>query len=99
MASKFRKKNYYKTIITILICLLLGFLYLGNYNLIEGAVGNQDSSNNVITTPTYKENRAIKSKQANNTIAATGGNNGSDGYNAQIQAFALSQTLEDKNTF
>ena len=43
MALKFRK-NYYKIIITILICLLLGFLYLGNYNLIEGATNNDDEA-------------------------------------------------------
>jgi hypothetical protein len=32
-------------------------------------------------------------------MSATGGNNGSDGYNAQIQAFSLVQNLEGKNTF
>ena len=40
MNFKFRK-NYYKIIIGTLICLLLGFLYLGNYNLVEN-IDNKD---------------------------------------------------------
>jgi Zn-dependent oligopeptidase len=40
MNYKFRK-NYYKLIIGTLICLLLAFLYLGNYNLIEN-IDNKD---------------------------------------------------------
>jgi len=40
MNFKFRK-NYYKLIIGALICLLLAFLYLGNYNLIEN-IDNKD---------------------------------------------------------
>jgi hypothetical protein len=47
MALKFRKNNYYKIIITFLICLILGFLYLGNYNLTE-SLANNDISNNII---------------------------------------------------
>ena len=114
MSSKFRKKNkkYYKIIITILICLLLGFLYLGNYNLRESlknndisgnSIGGSDISGNSIggnsEAAIYRENRAKKAKEANMAMSATGGNNGSDGYNAQMQAFALSQNLEGKNTF
>ena len=43
MNYKFRK-NYYKLIIGTLICLLLAFLYLGNYNLIENIdnIDNKD---------------------------------------------------------
>ena len=108
MALKFRKKNYYKIIITILICLLLGFLYLGNYNLRESLDNNDisgnivdgnDISGNSITTTPYQENRANRAKQANIDVSSTGGNNGSDGYNAQIQAFTLVQNLEGKNSF
>uniref|UniRef100_A0A6C0D6J6 Uncharacterized protein n=1 Tax=viral metagenome TaxID=1070528 RepID=A0A6C0D6J6_9ZZZZ len=98
MALKFRKKNkkYYKIIITILICLLLGFLYLGNYNLRESL--DTDISGNS-EAAIYRENRANRAKQANMAISATGGNNGSDGYNAQIQAFTLVQNLEGNNSF
>ena len=104
MSSKFRKKNkkYYKIIITILICLLLGFLYLGNYNLRESLKNNDISGNSIggnSEAAIYRENRAKKAKEANMAMSATGGNNGSDGYNAQMQAFALSQNLEGKNTF
>ena len=109
MALKFRKKNkkYYKIIITILICLLLGFLYLGNYNLRESLETNNTSGTDISGTDIsgnseaaiYRENRANRAKQANMAISATGGNNGSDGYNAQIQAFSLVQNLEGKNTF
>jgi len=111
MALKFRNKNkkYYKIIITILICLLLGFLYLGNYNLRE-SLKNNDISGNVIggtdisgngnsEAAIYRENRANRENQAKVAMSATGGNNGSDGYNAQIQAFSLVQNLEGKNTF
>ena len=100
MALKFRKKNnkYYKIIITILICLLLGFLYLGNYNLRE-SLTNKDISGNSNTITPYQQKRSDDTKQAKITISSTGGNNGSDGYNAQIQAFALMQNLEGKNSF
>ena len=101
MALKFRKKNkkYYKIIITILICLLLGFLYLGNYNLRENLdISGTDISGNS-EAAIYRENRANRAKQANIAISATGGNNGSDGYNAQIQAFTLVQNLEGNNSF
>jgi len=100
MALKFRKKNnyYYKIIITILICLLLGFLYLGNYNLRE-SLTNKDISGNSNTITPYQQKRADDTKQAKITISSTGGNNGSYGYNAQIQAFALMQNLEGKNSF
>jgi hypothetical protein len=111
MALKFRNKNkkYYKIIITILICLLLGFLYLGNYNLRE-SLDHNDTSGNIIggtdisgngnsEAAIYRENRANRAKQANVAMSATGGNNGSDGYNAQIQAFSLVQNLEGNNTF
>ena len=99
MFLKFRKQNkkYYKIIITILICLLLGFLYLGNYNLRESLENNDISGNSTITP--YQQKRADETKQAEITISSTGGNNGSDGYNAQIQAFALMQNLEGKNNF
>jgi hypothetical protein len=110
MALKFRKKNkkYYKIIITILICLLLGFLYLGNYNLRESLKNNNDISGTDISGGTisgnseaaiYRENRANRAKQANIAMSASGGNNGSDGYNAQIQAFTLVQNLEGNNSF
>lgn len=114
MALKFRKKNkkYYKIIITILICLLLGFLYLGNYNLRESLENNNISENSIdgsdisgsdisgnSEAAIYRKNRANKAKEANMAISARGGNNGSDAYNAQMQAFALSQNLEGKNTF
>lgn len=109
MALKFRKKNkkYYKIIITILICLLLGFLYLGNYNLRESLKNNDISGNSIDGTDIsgnseaaiYRENRANRAKQANIAMSATGGNNGSDGYNAQIQAFSLVQNLEGNNSF
>ena len=114
MASKFRKKNkkYYKIIITILICLLLGFLYLGNYNLRESLENNDISGNNIDGTDIsggdisgnseaaiYRANRENRAKQANIAMAATGGNNGSDGYNAQMQAFTLVQNLEGNNSF
>jgi len=109
MALKFRKKNkkYYKIIITILICLLLGFLYLGNYNLRESLENNDISGNNIDGTDIsgnseaaiYRENRANRAKQANIAMSATGGNNGSDGYNAQMQAFSLVQNLEGNNSF
>ena len=109
MALKFRNKNkkYYKIIITILICLLLGFLYLGNYNLRE-SLKNNDTSGNVIDgtdisgnseEAIYKKKRADRANQAKVAISASGGSNGSDGYNAQIQAFSLVQDLEGKNTF
>jgi hypothetical protein len=32
-------------------------------------------------------------------MSASGGNNGSDGYNAQMQAFSLVQNLEGNNSF
>jgi hypothetical protein len=106
MALKFRNKNkkYYKIIITILICLLLGFLYLGNYNLRESLknndIGGTDiSGNGNSEAAIYRENRANRENQAKVAMSATGGNNGSDGYNAQIQAFSLVQNLEGKNTF
>jgi len=109
MALKFRKNNYYKIIITFLICLILGFLYLGNYNLTE-SLANNDISNNIITnnttntsnttsTMTYDEMRNNKISDANKALAATGGNNGSVESNTQIQAFTLAQNLQDKNTF
>jgi len=101
MALKFRNKNkkYYKIIITILICLLLGFLYLGNYNLRESLKNNDISGNGNSEAAIYRENRANRENQAKVAMSATGGNNGSDGYNAQIQAFSLVQNLEGKNTF
>jgi predicted negative regulator of RcsB-dependent stress response len=95
MALKFRKNNYYKAIIGVLICLILGFLYLGNYNLresLETATTDDD-------TLTYQQNKADKFKKASEVLMRTGGNNNSDGSNAQIRAFTLAQTLEDKNTF
>lgn len=113
MALKFRKNNYYKIIITFLICLILGFLYLGNYNLTE-SLANNDISNNIITnndttnttnttnttsTMTYDDMRNNKISDANKALAATGGNNGSVESNTQIQAFTLAQNLQDKNTF
>jgi hypothetical protein len=110
MALKFRKNNYYKIIITFLICLILGFLYLGNYNLTE-SLANNDISNNIITnndttnttnttsTTSYDEMRNNKISDANKALAATGGNNGSVESNTQIQAFTLAQNLQDKNTF
>ena len=42
MNFKFRKK-YNVIIIISLICLLLGFLYLGNYNLIENLPEENDA--------------------------------------------------------
>ena len=42
MNFKFRKK-YNVIIIISLICLLLGFLYLGNYNLIENLPKENDA--------------------------------------------------------
>jgi len=104
MALKFRKKNkkYYKIIITILICLLLGFLYLGNYNLRESLKNNDISGTDISgnsEAAIYRANRENRAKQANIAIAATGGNNGSDGYNAQMQAFSLVQNLEGNNSF
>jgi hypothetical protein len=110
MALKFRKNNYYKIIITFLICLILGFLYLGNYNLTE-SLANNDISNNIITnndtsntsnttsTTSYDEMRNNNISDANKALAATGGNNGSVESNTQIQAFTLAQNLQDKNTF
>ena len=95
--NKYKNKKYYKIIITILICLLLAFLYLGNYNLRE-SLENKDISGNSNAAATYKEKRAKKAKEANLAISATGGNDGSDGYKAQMQAFTLAQNLEDKNT-
>jgi len=109
MALKFRKKNkkYYKIIITILICLLLGFLYLGNYNLRESLDTNNTSETDISGTDIsgnskaaiYRANRENRAKQAYIDMSATGGNNGSDGYNAQIQAFSLVQNLEGNNSF
>ena len=114
MALKFRKKNkkYYKIIITILICLLLGFLYLGNYNLRESLDTNNTSGTDISGTDIsgtdisgnseaaiYRKNRENRAKQASIDMSATGGNNGSDGYNAQIQAFSLVQNLEGNNSF
>jgi hypothetical protein len=94
MALKFRKNNYYKAIIGVLICLLLGFLYLGNYNLRESL-----ETATTDDTLTYQQNKADKFKKASEDLMRTGGNNNSDGSNAQIRAFTLAQTLEDKNTF
>jgi hypothetical protein len=109
MALKFRKKNkkYYKIIITILICLLLGFLYLGNYNLREGLDTNNTSETDISggdisgnsEAAIYRANRENRAKQASIDMSATGGNNGSDGYNAQMQAFSLVQNLEGNNSF
>jgi hypothetical protein len=109
MALKFRRKNknYYKIIITILICLLLGFLYLGNYNLRERLENNDISGNDISGSDIsgnseaaiYRKKRAKNTKEAKIAISSTGGNNGSDGYNTQIQAFTLAQNLEGKNTF
>ena len=67
MALKFRK-NYYKIIITILICLLLGFLYLGNYNLTE-SLANNDISNNIITNTNNTNNS--NTNNTNNTTSST----------------------------
>jgi hypothetical protein len=81
MALKFRK-NYYFIIISILICLLLGFLYLGNYNLIEGATNNDE-----------KDEEATKK-----IAQTTGGvDKSSDGYNAQYEAYKLNKMLAQKN--
>ena len=70
MALKFRK-NYYKIIITILICLLLGFLYLGNYNLTE-SLANNDISNNIITNTNNTNNsNTNNTNNTNNTTSST----------------------------
>jgi hypothetical protein len=85
MALKFRK-NYYKITITVLICLLLGFLYLGNYNLIEGVTNNETSAK-------QPDDEAAAQK-----IAATGGTDTtSDGYNAQYNSYKLNKMLAQKN--
>jgi len=67
MNYKFRK-NYYKLIIGTLICLLLAFLYLGNYNLIENIdnIDNKDimamskQMKNVDTTTTTTDEHEKK---------------------------------------
>ena len=60
MSIKFRSKNYYKIIITILICLLLGFLYLGNYNLIENYQDPNEALAIAIDSKEVKDSKGVK---------------------------------------
>jgi Zn-dependent oligopeptidase len=114
MNYKFRK-NYYKLIIGTLICLLLAFLYLGNYNLIEN-IDNKDimamskQMKSVDTTTTTDEHQkktnideAERKKlyDANNQIHAENGgyDENSDSSKSILGAQDLKAKLIGKNTY
>lgn len=52
MINKIKKFIDYKLLITFLIILLLGMLYLGNYNLVEGNT-QQKTLNNLVSDSDY----------------------------------------------
>jgi len=78
------RKNIYKIIIIFLICLLLAFLYLGNYNLIETFKENLDTNN------TTNDERL----QAN--VTGNGGA-GALGSSTMIGSADLNQKLTQQN--
>lgn len=64
MINKIKKFIDYKLLITFLIILLLGMLYLGNYNLVEGNT-QQQTLNNLVSDSDYAsttENTMITSR-------------------------------------
>jgi hypothetical protein len=114
MNYKFRK-NYYKLIIGTLICLLLAFLYLGNYNLIEN-IDNKDimamskqmkSVDNTTTTDEHQKKTNIdeaerkKLYDANNQVHAENGgyDENSDSSKSIAGAQDLKAKLIGKNTY
>jgi uncharacterized protein (DUF3084 family) len=112
MNFKFRK-NYYKLIIGTLICLLLAFLYLGNYNLIENidnkdimAMSKQMKSVDTNVDQNQKEGNIDEAERkklydANNKVHAENGgyDENSDSSKSISGAQDLKAKLLGKNTY
>jgi Zn-dependent oligopeptidase len=112
MNYKFRK-NYYKLIIGTLICLLLTFLYLGNYNLIENidnkdimAMSKQMKSVDTTTDEHQKKTNIDEAERkklydANNKVHAENGgyDENSDSSKSILGAQDLKAKLIGKNTY
>lgn len=109
MNFKFRKK-YNVIIITILICLLLGFLYLGNYNLIENLPKENDAGKKGDgKKDTGKKDAGKKDafeimdreamlKRNSLDHAENGGYDNSDASRVMFGAQSLTNMLQGKNT-
>ena len=109
MNFKFRKK-YNVIIIISLICLLLGFLYLGNYNLIENLPeenddgkkgdGKKDAGKKDAGKKDAFEimDREAMLKRNSLDHAENGGYDNSDASRAMFGAQSLTNMLQGKNT-
>ena len=104
MNFKFRKK-YNVIIIISLICLLLGFLYLGNYNLIENLPEENDAGKkgDGKKGDGKKDAFEIMDREAmlkRNSLdhAEKGGYDNSDASQAMFGAQSLTNMLQGKNT-
>ena len=113
MNFKFRKK-YNVIIIISLICLLLGFLYLGNYNLIENLPEENDGKKDAGKKDAGKKDAGKKDAGKKDTFeimdreamlkrnsldhAENGGYDNSDASRAMFGAQSLTNMLQGKNT-
>ena len=109
MNFKFRKK-YNVIIIISLICLLLGFLYLGNYNLIENLPKENDAGKkgdgkkdagkkDAGKKDTFEiMDREAMLKRNSLDHAENGGYDNSDASRAMFGAQSLTNMLQGKNT-
>ena len=113
MNFKFRKK-YNVIIIISLICLLLGFLYLGNYNLIENLPEENDGKKGDGKKGDGKKDAGKKDAGKKDTFeimdreamlkrnsldhAENGGYDNSDASRAMFGAQSLTNMLQGKNT-
>lgn len=113
MNFKFRKK-YNVIIIISLICLLLGFLYLGNYNLIENLPEENDGKKGDGKKDAGKKDAGKKDAGKKDTFeimdreamlkrnsldhAENGGYDNSDASRAMFGAQSLTNMLQGKNT-
>ena len=113
MNFKFRKK-YNVIIIISLICLLLGFLYLGNYNLIENLPEENDGKKGDGKKDAGKKDAGKKDagkkdafeimdreamlKRNSLDHAEKGGYDNSDASQAMFGAQSLTNMLQGKNT-
>ena len=108
MNFKFRKK-YNVIIIISLICLLLGFLYLGNYNLIENLPEENDGKKGDGKKDAGKKDAGKKDtfeimdreamlKRNSLDHAENGGYDNSDASRAMFGAQSLTNMLQGKNT-
>ena len=86
MINKIKKFINYKLLITFLIILLLGMLYLGNYNLIEGNTA-QDMINNSVAQ--LNETAAMETAMINNSPIET-----TENYQNSIDCEKLQETLQ-----